>query len=221
MYVYPDAVAMARAAAEKIACCCAAAIRDKDTFYVALSGGNTPVRCYELLRSMQMDWRHVHVYFRDERCLPRGDAERNDTMACQTLLKHVSIPSGHIHSIPAELGPEDGATAYAEILTRIPALALVLLGIGEDGHTASLFPCHPALTDNRLAIPVHAAPKPPPERVTMGYSMLNGARLRMVMAAGAGKHEVIRRIRRGEDLPAARLASSAWYVDTEAVRKDE
>lgn len=215
-HLMADAGVLACRVAERIRSLCAMAVDDHGVFHWALAGGSTPRRCYKLLRTMPLEWEHVHLYFSDERCLPAGDAERNDTMAQKVLFSHVPVPPGQIHPIPAELGPEKGAATYAEVLADTPVMDLVLLGIGEDGHTASLFPGNPALEDKRLAVPVFDSPKPPPERVSMGYSALNGAARRIVMVAGGGKHEALLRIKNGQRLPAACLEESEWYVDAEA-----
>jgi len=214
--VFPDAGALAAAGAEYIDRICGTEVAEHGAFHLVLAGGNTPGRCYELLTAMDLPWRKLHIYFGDERCLPVGDIERNDRMARAAWLDHVSIPEDQIHPIPAERGPDEGAELYSRILAGIPRLDLVLLGMGEDGHTASLFPGNPALVDERLAIPVFSAPKPPPERVSMSLTALNRAGRRMVMTAGISKRDALRRISDGEALPAARLRDCLWYVDAEA-----
>ncbi len=214
--VFPDGNTLAAGVAREVICNCEQAIAERRVFHWVLAGGNTPKQCYALLRHARMDWNRVHVWFGDERCLPFGDAERNDTMADQSLLSHVLVPSSHIHRIHAELGPEKGADEYAVRLADAPPMDLVLLGMGEDGHTASLFPGNPALIDDRLAVPVFHAPKPPSERVSMGYSALNRARKRIVMAAGSSKKGALQRIRKGERLPVARLMACERYVDAAA-----
>ena len=216
--VFPDGNALAAEIVRQIIHGCEQAIMDRGVFHWVLAGGNTPKKCYELLHDAELDWSRVQVWFGDERCLPAGDVERNSTMADQTLLSHVPILSSHTHRIRAELGPEKAADDYAALLADAPPMDMVLLGMGEDGHTASLFPCNPALGDERLAVPVFHAPKPPPERVSMGYSVLNQARKRLVLVAGKCKKEALLRIRKGERLPAARLAASDWYVDEAAFR---
>jgi len=119
--------------------------------------------------------------------------------------------------MPAELGPELAAQAYVKLLAAAPVMDIVLLGMGEDGHTASLFPDNPALQDKRLAVPVYDSPKPPPERVSMGYGLLNNARHRILMVAGKGKAEALARIRAGEPLPIAAIADGEWLIDRDAM----
>lgn len=216
IHVLPDANALAAEVARQVIVECEQAIAKRGEFHWVLAGGNTPKKCYELLRDAGIDWNRMHIWFGDERCLPMGDAERNDVMADVALLSHVSVPSAQIHRIPAELGPEDAAAAYAALLADAPSMDLILFGMGEDGHTASLFPDNPALVDKHLVIPVFNAPKPPPERVTMGYSILNQGRKRIVMAAGKGKKDALQLVQQGESLPVARLAVCEWYVDEAA-----
>ncbi len=213
IHVFPDAAALAAEVARQVIVECEQAIAERGVFHWVLAGGNTPKRCYELLRDAELDWSRIQVWFGDERCLPTGDAERNDVMADAALLSYVSVPAAQIHRIPAELGPEDAAGAYAELLADAPAMDLILLGMGEDGHTASLFPDNPALDDERLAVPVFNAPKPPPERVSMGYTVLNQAGKCIVMAAGEGKRDALQLIQHGESLPVAQLEACEWYVD--------
>ncbi len=115
-------------------------IEARGAFHIALAGGRTPKIIYERLRSIQTDWSHWFIYFGDERCLPRGDNERNDTLARSAWLAQVSIPAAQIFPIPAELGAAQGAAEYSKQLSALGEFDLVLLGLGEDGHTASLFP---------------------------------------------------------------------------------
>ncbi len=210
----PDAASLSQVIAGDIAASCETAIHRRDVFHLAISGGNSPHLCYEHLRSVNMDWPHIHIWFSDERCLPEGDTDRNDTMATQYLLAHVPIPVAQVHRIPAELGPKSGAAAYAASLAQAPPMDLVLLGMGEDGHTASLFPENPALQNADLAVPVWHSPKPPPERISMGFTTLYQAHHRFFLVTGEQKHDAFQRIKAGESLPAGKLADSTWYVDT-------
>ncbi|MDQ6966980.1 MAG: 6-phosphogluconolactonase, partial [Mariprofundaceae bacterium] len=132
------------------------------------------------------------------------------------LLSHVSIPASQIHRMQAELGPEQGARLYADELTAVGPMDIVHLGMGEDGHTCSLFPGKPSLTDDRLAFGVSDSPKPPPERVTLGYSVLNKARAVLILSAGLGKQNVLARIKGCDALPVARVQGAIWYIDRDA-----
>jgi len=220
-HIFADAAELGRAAAELTAEACAEAIAARGAFHLVLAGGNTPRYCYEVLREMPLDWSRVHIWFGDERCVPAGHEDRNDRMADDALLSHVPIPASHVHRMAAELGPDEGARLYAEELALVPAMDMlrfdmIHLGMGEDGHTASLFPGHATLSDARLALPVLDSPKPPPERVSMGLSVFNAARRKLILAAGAGKREALARIEAGEALPVAMINDALWLLDRAA-----
>ena len=211
--VHNDLDGLSTAAAHRIAALAAQAIAARGVFHIALAGGETPRRCYEKLRGLSMDWPHIQIYFGDERCLPDGDPQRNDTMARNALLAHVAIPPENIHAIPAELGAHQAATRYASELAKVMPLDMVLLGMGEDGHTASLFPDNPATASSAGVVPVFNAPKPPAERVSLGMHTLNAARHKIFLVAGAGKREALGQILHGASLPAASVTSAEWYLD--------
>lgn len=215
--VHDDPDELSTAVAQRVAELAAQAIAARGVFHIALAGGETPRRCYEKLRDLTIDWGHVQVYFGDERCLPEGDAQRNDRMAFDVLLKHVAIPPANIHAIPAELGAREAAVRYAAVLADIERLDLVLLGMGEDGHTASLFPGNPAMDTAAPVVPVFGAPKLPAERVSLGMGTLNAALHKIFLVAGAGKREALKQISLGNTLPAARIAAAEWHLDRAAL----
>ncbi|GAB4118144.1 MAG: 6-phosphogluconolactonase [Sideroxydans sp.] len=217
LHVSADADALAAACAARIAELIAATLAQRAHCRIALAGGETPRRCYAVLRALPVDWGRVQVYFGDERCLPVGDAQRNDTMAQDSLLQHVALPATHLHAIPAELGAEEAAVRYSEWLAQAGTLDLVLLGLGEDGHTASLFPGNPALQRAEPAVAVFDAPKPPPQRISMSLATLNAARHKLFLVAGSGKRDALQRIARGEALPAAGVKDAEWFLDKAAV----
>lgn len=215
--LHDNAADLAVSVARRVAEVAAQAIRERGEFRLALAGGDTPRRCYEQLRHLPIDWSHVQIFFGDERCLPVGDAQRNDTMASNALLDHVAIPPTHIHRIAAERGADEAARHYAGLLDQTAALDLVLLGMGEDGHTASLFPGNPATELKDAAVAVFDAPKPPPQRVSLGLDTLRRARQRIFLVSGAGKRAALQAMRDGAALPAARVGSAEWHVDRAAM----
>lgn len=219
VFIHDDLDDLSLAVARRIAESAAQAIAVRGVFHIALAGGETPRRCYEKLRGLGIDWAHVRIYFGDERCLPVGDARRNDTMVRDTLLKHIGIPPGNIHAIPAELGAHEAATLYAAMLENIAPLDLVLLGMGDDGHTASLFPGNAATENAAACVPIFNSPKPPAERVSLGMSALNAARQKIFLVAGAMKRDALRQILQGVLLPAARVAAAEWHLDRAALPK--
>ncbi len=177
------------------------AIAKRGRFSIVLAGGNTPRAVYSLLRDLPIDWDKWHLYHGDERCLPAAHEDRNSFMVQQALSDYVPIPKSQIHDIPAELGAIKGAQAYAQILHNAPIFDLVLLGLGEDGHTASLFPHHPV--DNSAdAVPVFNSPKPPSERISMSQQRLSHAHQVIFIVAGAGKQAAVNDWRQGVAIPA-------------------
>jgi len=216
IHVFPDPSQLTTAVVREIIRECARAQAERGVFHLALSGGNTPQASYALLTEAAIDWTRVQIWFSDERCLPENDPQRNDTMAWQYLLREVALTSSQIYSIPAQLGPESAAKRYTTLLNNAPVMDLTLLGMGEDGHTASLFPDNPALLDEHLAVPVFNAPKYPPERVSMGFTALNQARRRLIMVAGVSKRPALQQIQQGNPLPITRLIESDWFIDAAA-----
>jgi 6-phosphogluconolactonase len=217
MFVHDDIEGLSAAVAQRVVELAAQAIAMRGVFRLALAGGETPRRCYEKLRGLAIDWKHVEIYFGDERCLPDGDPQRNDTMAYEALLKHVTIPSANIHIIQAEQGALRAAAGYAVLLRDVASLDLVLLGMGEDGHTASLFPGNPATESTASAVAVFNSPKPPPERVSLGMNTLNAARHKIFLVAGSGKREALLQISQGEKLPAGCVMDAEWHLDRAAL----
>jgi len=205
-------LATAEEVAEAAAAEIAEALRDGAKTLV-LTGGTTPKRCYELLSTLEVEWGRVAVLFGDERCVPPDHPESNYRMAKETLLDHVSPAT--VYRIPAELGPEEGADLYAEVVDYAAPLDFVLLGVGEDGHIASLFPGHPALEADGLTAGIRDSPKPPPERVTLTLEALRDAHRVLVMATGAGKAAAVAMARRGES-PSGMIAGARWLIDRAA-----
>jgi 6-phosphogluconolactonase len=207
-HIHATAVELEQAATHAIVDSARRAIVDRGAFRIVLAGGNTPRNVYQRLREADADWAAWHVYFGDERCLPPDHAERNSRMAALAWLDHVAIPRAQIHPIPAELDAESAAGVYARTLQGIDLFDLVLLGLGEDGHTASLFPGRDWGTADGSpdALPVHDAPKPPPDRVTLSAQRLSAARQVMFLVTGASKLQAIRSWRNGAAIPATSIS---------------
>ena len=224
---------LARAAAGRLMDTAHRAIAARGRFSVALSGGSTPRRLYQLLTQAPyqqgIDWSRVHLFFADERFVPHTDAESTVRLVRETLLTGVPVPETNFHAMPTAGGtPEDCAARYEASLLEYfnreePALDLVLLGMGPDGHTASLFPGHPLAPG--LVASVHDSPKPPPIRLTLTHAALRAAREVWFLVTGADKAVTLEQVFRSspEDaqaLPAARIHArdgrSLWLVDREA-----
>ena len=206
--VLADAEAVAVAAADLIGEAIESTART-----LVVAGGSTPKRAYQLLAERPLAWGRVTVLFGDERCVPPSDPESNYRMAKQELLDRVH--PGSVHRMPAELGAEEGAQLYDRVVRGLSPLDLVLLGMGPDGHTASLFPGHPALDAPGCAAPVHGAPKPPPDRVSLTLGALREARRVVFLITGDDKAEALARAQRGV-VPAGMIAGAEFLVDRPA-----
>jgi 6-phosphogluconolactonase len=199
---------VASAAATEIA----AALRQGSRTLV-LAGGNTPKRCYELLARLDVRWGRVTVLFGDERCVPPDHADSNYRLAREALLDQVAPAT--VHRMAGELGPDEAAAEYSRVVAGLAPLDVVVLGIGEDGHTASLFPGHPEVNAKGWAVGVRNSPKPPPERVTLTLPALRGARRVIILATGAGKAQAVEMAKR-QEVPSGMIAGARWLIDRAA-----
>lgn len=184
---------------------------------VALPGGSVATRGFPVLAALPLPWDRVHFFWVDERAVPPSDPESNYAVAHALWLDPAGVPPGSIHRMPAD-DPDlaAGAVAYGRELTRVlgePArLDFVLLGVGPDGHVASLFPGHPALSEERrMVVPVMDAPKPPARRLTLTWPVLAGAERVVVVAFGESKARAMQEAieRRDSSLPVARVLRRA------------
>lgn len=187
------------------------AIRQRGAFHLVISGGETPRKIYQQLRTAQTDWSKWHIYFSDERCLPTADRNRNSRMAGEAWLDHVPIPESQIHKILTEIGAPQSALRYAAILSTVKMFDLVLLGLGEDGHTASLFPGHDwgDKPDSPNTLAVINAPKLPSERVSLSATRLSHSRGVLFIVTGESKRNAVAKWRHGENIPAQAIVPEA------------
>lgn len=231
--VFADSELLARDAASVVLDAADTALATRGSFHLVLAGGSTPRALYYQLREAVAGDHGWHIWFGDERCLPAGDPERNETMAREAWLDGSGIPTAQIHAIVADAGPADAARRYNATLAACDQFDLVLLGLGEDGHTASLFPGQtPDRTagqtagiapDASAAIAVRDAPKPPAERVSLSAWRLSDARQVVVLVSGAGKRDAVRQWRAGADLPISYirpLSGVDVYIDEAALGSD-
>ncbi|CAG7856544.1 6-phosphogluconolactonase [biofilm metagenome] len=217
--IYDTADAVATAACELILTSATEAINERGRFKLVLAGGSTPEKVYRLLAHSEADWQRWYIYHGDERCLPVDHKDRNSLMAAGTWLNHVPIPKAQIFDIPAELGPDKGARVYAVTVADALPFDLVLLGMGEDGHTASLFPGHAHNTDE-LTHAVYNSPKPPSERVSLSAKALSDSNQVVFLITGSNKRDAVARWRTGIDLPVATIQSfnkTSIFIDRDAV----
>ncbi len=235
--ILPDAESLAHHAAGTFAATAAAAVDARGRFLAVLSGGGTPQRLYELLAaepfSRRVPWASTHLFWSDERCVPIDAPGSNFGQVRDTLLRHVPLPAANVHRIRGELAPDAAAAAYARELADAaphgrawPRLDLVLLGMGADGHTASLFPGGAALAERMapaLAVTADYDGRPA-RRVTLTLPVLEDGRLVLFLVSGDGKAAMVAHIfgapAATESVPAARVRPRAgalrWLLDEEA-----
>lgn len=231
--VFPDTVALARAAAMHFVEIARSAIELKGRFSVALSGGTTPEPMYRLLTApeftSQIDWKHVHLFWSDERCVPPDDPDSNFNMAWKSFISQIPIPKGNIHRILGEEVPEAAAERYEQELKDHfkgdePRFDLILLGLGEDGHTASIFPGSAAVAESDRLVLAAQYRGTKQWRVTMTLLAINAAADVTFVVAGESKREILKLIRTGlnspEELPAVgvnpRDGTLRWLCDDAA-----
>ena len=204
MKVVPDLAALVEEAAGRVAASAEQAIADRGMFSIALSGGNTPRPIYERLSTepyrSRIDWSKVHVFFGDERCVPPDSDQSNYRMASEALLSRVPIPPDHVHRIRGEIDPEQAAIEYGRLLKEMfgdGGLDLILLGMGPDGHTASLFPGTPALHETRHRCVANYVDKLRSWRVTLTAPFINRSREVMFLVSGADKAATLAQVLEG------------------------
>ena len=209
--IYPDSEHFVDGSADFIAGLAARAVAERGRFAIALSGGSTPRPIYARLATgayaERIDWPRVHIFFGDERCVPPDDSRSNYRMAREALLDHVPLPPGNIHRIRGEDDPAQAALAYAQEVQRLfrsasaPAFDLICLGMGENGHTASLFPGTAALREQVQWVVPQYVEVMTTWRVTFTTVLINAARHIAFFAAGTGKADVLWRVHAGPYQP--------------------
>lgn len=234
--VVPDAQSLAQRAAEIFIERAGQPESPDGMFTVALSGGNTPRALYELLADPEhrdkVPWDRTQVFFSDERFVPPDSSESNFHAAQESLLSKVDIPERFVHRVATvDVEPGESAALYDEGIRRVfhadpgvaPSFDLILLGLGTDGHTASLFPDTTALGDDTDLVAANAVPKLNTTRITFTYPLINAARTIMFLVAGEDKADAVSRVMAGEDLPAARVRPTngrlIWLLDDAAAQK--
>jgi 6-phosphogluconolactonase len=210
--VFADADALVGELSAALCTEAAAAIAARGAFHLVLAGGTTPLTLYRALARQQVGDTRWHVWYGDERCVPVDHPERNSMAIEAAWLSASGIPPENRRPIPAERGSHEAASVYAGWLADVADFDVVLLGMGEDGHTASLFPGHD--WDGADVLAVHAAPKPPPERVSLSVARLSRSQCVWFVITGAGKREALSRWKNGEPLPVSAIhgkqQTSAW-----------
>lgn len=189
----------------------ALALNERGRFDLVLAGGETPREIYRRLREIPTDWSLWHIYFGDERCMPPTDEELNAHMAEEAWLQHVSIPPAQVHVIPNGPRADKAAEAYAQTLRGVDTFDLTLLGLGKDGHTASLFPGNDwgIGPDSPDTLAIFNSPIRPPQRVSLSAARLNRSRRVIFLVSGESKHQAVTRWRNGENIPARAITGES------------
>src|SRR2546421_5896731 len=236
--IYPDTNTLSREAAQFIVRLANEAIVTHGRFTIALSGGSTPKVLYSLLGDepyrSQIDWAQVDIFWSDERCVPPDSEESNYHLAQQVLLNKIPIPASQVHRMPADQPDRDIASqAYTEEMQRtfgtngIPNFDLIQLGMGPEGHTASLFPHQPSLHEQQRLVMSVSVPKPPPPRLTFTPPILNAARHVLFLVTGSEKADAVQAVLEGpyqpDEYPAQIVRPTngevTWMLDTAAAGK--
>lgn len=232
--IYPDPEALSQAAALLFATTAKQAVKARGRFVVALAGGRTPQRTYQLLAQdplrAQIPWQQTHVFWGDERWVPADDPRNNARMARQALLDQVPIPAAQLHPMGCNGALQTAAIAYETLLheffrTAPPRFDLILLGLGENGHTASLFPGSTVLEEPARWVAELALAEAGEQRLTLTLAAINQARLVVFLVTGSHKASILRQVLEETDtqsLPAQRIHPLAgellWLVDRDAAR---
>jgi 6-phosphogluconolactonase len=233
--VFPDLDALSRAALEELLRCMQYAIKERDRFAIALSGGHTPAKLYALWAlakdyGIRTPWDRVHLFWSDERYVPHNHPLSNYRMALETLIEHVPIPAENVHAMPTDSPePAKAAEAYEAELRGFfgvgaPVFDLQLLGLGVEGHTASLFPGSPALEEKKRWVAAVEVAAKPPRRLTLTPVVLNQGRNTFFLVSGADKREILAALRgepasKASEYPAGRIQPAGrtlWFLDKAA-----
>jgi 6-phosphogluconolactonase len=233
--IYSDAEALSKAALGELLQAMQGAVKQRGRFAVALAGGHTPAKLYKLWaeaanHGVRTSWDRVHLFWGDERYVPHDDPMSNYAMAREILIANVPIPAANVHPMPTDFPePQKAAEAYESELRKFfgtapPGFDLQLLGLGVEGHTASLFPRSPALEDTKRWVAAVETPAKPPQRLTLTPVVLNQGRSTVFLVSGKGKREIIGALRseRGSkpsQFPAGRIRPAGrvlWLLDEAA-----
>ena len=230
-HVYDNNAILCQKVAERLAEYARTTVAELGSFSIALSGGNTPLTLFAELRTYGIDrmpWDKVHIFWADERCVAPDHAESNFAAAHQALLQHVPVPAAQVHRIYGEQTPDKAAQEYSKTLHDhfhgAPAFDLILLGMGNDGHTASLFPGDLALQERtRTTLAIRNDHVKTPWRVTLTLPVLHAARNIWFLVSGAEKAPVVRDVLQHDDARypatlAQRDSHALWFLDAEAAR---
>ncbi len=210
---------VAAAVCEKILLKAEQIISANGSFKIVLAGGSTPEKIYQQLVKAKTDWSKWLIFYGDERCLPADDKDRNSIMAYNALLGKVDIPAENIFTMPTELGAKEAAEKYRQVIDNVNQFDIVLLGMGEDGHTASLFPGH--IHDLQESVhEVYNSPKPPSDRISLSAKTLSNTQQLMFIVTGDSKRIPVKQWKQAENIPVSTIAPDCGvdiYIDSAAI----
>jgi 6-phosphogluconolactonase len=215
LHIHADLDETARAAADFLLLHARAALAARGNLTIALSGGSTPRALYKQMREWTLPWQKVELCFGDERCVPPDHPDSNARMVGEALTAEGAVSEAHVHRMRGELPPDEAAQDYEQTLRRLfptvsqPSFDIVLLGLGADGHTASLFPHSPALAETHAWVSANVVPGQAHPRLTLTYPVLNAARLVLFLVSGADKARALREVLEGQE---SRESIPARYV---------
>lgn len=216
---FETAAQVADAVLEQILKSAEQAIAARGSFKIVLAGGSTPEKIYQQLVEAKTDWSKWMIFYGDERCLPADDKDRNSTMASNAFLSKVGILEANIFTMPTELGAVKAAEKYRVAIADVVQFDLVLLGMGEDGHTASLFPGH--INDQQETVhEIYNSPKPPSDRISLSAKTLANTRQLIFIVTGASKQDAVKQWKQGVALPVAAIKPASGvdiYIDSAAI----
>jgi 6-phosphogluconolactonase len=231
--VFPNLEDLCQAGADLFTALAKESIRERGRFSAVLSGGSTPKPLYQALaspeRQEQLDWRKIHLFWGDERCVPAEHPDSNYRMVRENMLQYISMPDENVHRVPAEMDPRMAAFSYEEILRGFfpghwPRFDMVLLGMGEDGHTASLFPHSAGLNEEDRWFIANYAPERDAWRLTLTKNAINAAKNIAVLVSGGSKADMLFDVLEGDYEPdekpiqliSPEKGRMVWFVDQAA-----
>jgi 6-phosphogluconolactonase len=215
--IFENPEALATAAVKSFEELSLEAISTRGVFNVALAGGSTPKVIYEKLAKTNLPWQQIHFYWGDERCVLPSDSRANFLMVQTALLENIRLPPENIHRVQTELEPEQALESYKHLVQHLQ-LDLIHLGLGPDGHTASLFPASNLESDAAalLTFPTVGL-EPQVQRISLSLQKINEARVKQIFVTGSSKQVIVQQILLGMDFPATRLKDAEWWFDKAAL----
>lgn len=230
--INPDKTSVDRVAAQHFIELAKNSIEARGRFIVALCGGSSPKGMYEILSQPKytemVDWDKVYVFWSDERLVPYDNVESNYGIAKKIFLDQIPIPQANIHPVQTNLTPAESATSYSAEITKlfnheVPKFDVIFLGMGQDGHTASLFPkLNPEQGSTNLITIVNNAPKPPKDRISFSFELINNAYIKIFLVTGLDKAETLKKVLNEKTLPASKIDGNViWILDEQSASQLE